>query len=94
MAEVRAVRVMISGRVQGVGFRAWTERRARDLGLSGWVRNRSSGEVEAVFCGRAEAVEAMIAACRTGPPHGRVVSVGVLDEAAPATAGFEVLPDG
>ena len=67
MAETRAVHVLISGFVQGVGYRAWAERRATALGLSGWVRNRSNGDVEAVFSGPAEAVDAMLAACRQGP---------------------------
>ena len=57
--------VRISGRVQGVGFRAWTEQRANALGLSGWVRNCANGEVEAVFSGPAEAVE------RCSPPAAR-----------------------
>jgi acylphosphatase len=57
MAETRAVHVRISGRVQGVGYRDWTERKATALGLSGWVRNRSDGDVEAVFGGPTEAVD-------------------------------------
>lgn len=60
-------RVVIRGRVQGVGFRAWTEHVALRLGLDGWVRNRLDGSVEAVFAGPADAVGAMIEACRRGP---------------------------
>ena len=55
--------VLIRGRVQGVGFRAWTEYTALERGLQGWVRNRRDGAVEAVFVGPADAVAAMIAAC-------------------------------
>lgn len=72
--------VRISGRVQGVGYRAWTEREARALGLSGWVRNRHDGTVEALFVGAEEAVIAMIEACRRGPRLAHVSAV----EAAPA----------
>jgi acylphosphatase len=60
--------VVIRGRVQGVGYRAWTQYTALDRGLDGWVRNRRDGSVEAVFAGAPEAVAAMIEACRHGPP--------------------------
>lgn len=70
-----ARRVVIRGRVQGVGFRWWTAGRARDLGLAGWVRNRRDGTVEAVFLGPTQAVEQMLAACRQGPPGARVETV-------------------
>jgi acylphosphatase len=64
--------VTIRGRVQGVGYRYFVEREARSRDLEGWVRNRRDGGVEAVFAGRAEAVAAMIAACRRGPSSARV----------------------
>jgi len=64
---VRTVCVTVSGRVQGVGFRAWIEREAVARGLSGWVRNRYDGSVEALFSGDAGAVAAMIEACLSGP---------------------------
>ena len=60
--------VVIRGRVQGVGYRAWTEYTAIDHGLDGWVRNRRDGSVEAVFAGTSDAVADMIEACRRGPP--------------------------
>ncbi len=72
---VNTVHVRITGRVQGVGFRAWTEQRAGRLGLAGWVRNTSDGAVEAVFSGEAEAVTAMLDACRKGPQGARVDGV-------------------
>ena len=64
--------VIIRGRVQGVGYRAWTEYTALERGLQGWVRNCRDGNVEALFSGPAEAVAAMIEACRDGPPGARV----------------------
>ena len=64
--------VIVRGRVQGVGFRAWTEAIALERGLQGWVRNRRDGAVEALFAGPADAVAAMVAACRRGPPGARV----------------------
>jgi acylphosphatase len=67
-----ACRVVIRGRVQRVGFRAWTERMALQRGLEGWVRNRSDGTVEALFCGPASVVDGMIEACRRGPPGAQV----------------------
>lgn len=86
----RSVRVTISGRVQAVGFRAWTERQATARGLSGWVCNRRSGTVEAVFAGEAEAVEAMLAAARIGPPGARVDAVAVTEHPDPPAGGFTV----
>ena len=68
MHETITVRVTIRGRVQGVWYRGWTVDEARRLGLSGWVRNRRDGPVEAVFSGPEHAVRAMIALCREGPP--------------------------
>jgi acylphosphatase len=64
--------VFIRGRVQGVGYRDFTERTALKFGLAGWVRNRRDGAVEAVFAGPAEAVVAMMEACRRGPFNARV----------------------
>ncbi len=72
MNRSRQVHVLIHGRVQGVGFRAWTEYTALTRGLEGWVRNRRDGAVEAVFVGSEDAVTAMIQACRRGPPGARV----------------------
>jgi acylphosphatase len=71
--------VVIRGRVQGVGYRAWAEYTALDHDLEGWVRNRRDGSVEAVFAGSPEAVVQMIEACRRGPPGARVDTVDVRD---------------
>ena len=67
--------VVIHGRVQGVGYRAWTELTALERGLEGWVRNRRDGSVEAVFNGPDEEVAAMIAECRSGPPGARIDAI-------------------
>jgi acylphosphatase len=90
MDESRSVRVRISGLVQGVNFRAWTQRRATELGLSGWVRNVANGDVEAVFSGPASAVDTMLAACRAGPRHARVDGIEIVGEAEQASGPFAI----
>lgn len=75
-APVRA-RLLISGLVQGVCYRADTVYEARDLGLNGWVRNLRDGRVEALVEGRRDRVEALITWCRRGPPAARVREVEV-----------------
>ena len=76
MERVRA-RVLVSGRVQGVFYRAETRDRARTRRLGGWVRNCSDGRVEAVFEGPRPQVESMIDWCRRGPRYAHVESVDV-----------------
>ena len=88
----RSVRVRIEGRVQGVGYRAWVERQALDLGLTGWVRNRRDGGVEASFTGPDAAVGEIVQRCGVGPRSAEVAMVKVLDEDAGAGSGFEVRP--
>jgi acylphosphatase len=90
------VRVTISGRVQGVGYRAWTQIEATSRGITGWVRNRSNGDVEALFAGPPDAVEALCAACWRGPAHAQVdqvdqVEVTRASAAALAGLGFRLI---
>jgi acylphosphatase len=81
MASIR-VRAFISGRVQGVFFRAETQKQASQLGLTGWVRNLPDGRVELLAEGEEQRVRSLIAWCRTGgPPHARVDTVEELPEA-------------
>ena len=92
MAARATVHVMIHGRVQGVGFRYWLAEEAQYRRLSGWVRNRRDGRVEAVFAGDAALVEGMIATCKAGPRLAHVRQVEVLDDAVEAPDGFEIRP--
>lgn len=90
---LKVVRVRITGRVQGVGYRDWTQAVARQLGLAGWVRNRVDDTVEALFAGEAATVDRMIAACRRGPSLARVDAVELLPaDAADAPEGFTRRP--
>jgi acylphosphatase len=90
----KAVQVVIRGRVQGVGFRAWVQHQAELHGLGGWVRNRADGAVEAVFSGPADLVDVMLKACESGPRSARVEQVERSSLAVPAndSSGFRVLP--
>jgi acylphosphatase len=92
--NIRTVHLRIEGRVQGVGYRAFVEREAIGLGLSGWVRNRHDGSVEAVLQGAPAAVDAMIALCRCGPRASRVDRVEIVGEGVGAFDGFHVRPSG
>jgi acylphosphatase len=74
---MRVALLRVRGRVQGVGYRDWAIRTARNLGLIGWVRNRSDRSVETLIAGDDTAVAAMIEACRRGPPAARVEEVEV-----------------
>jgi acylphosphatase len=79
---MKVVHVIVQGRVQGVGYRAFVEHEALKLGLEGWVRNRRDGSVEAVFAGAPEKVGAIIEACRRGPLGARVDALDQRDGAA------------
>ena len=92
MGDTTTIRVRITGRVQGVWYRGWTVDQARQLGLSGWVRNRRDGSVEAVFAGPERAVRAMIELCRQGPPAALVSDVAEQIETEPVPAGFHQAP--
>lgn len=83
----RTAHILVEGLVQGVGFRAWVEQEAAALALDGWVRNRRTGAVEAVFAGQADEVEAMVAACRRGPPAARVAALYIIADVADGSLG-------
>jgi acylphosphatase len=91
-SDVRTVRVRIAGRVQGVSYRYWTEVTAHGLGLTGWVRNRRDGSVEALFSGAADDVADMLQRCHDGPAAAVVSCVEVVAEGGDQPARFEVLP--
>jgi acylphosphatase len=88
------VRVIVSGRVQGVGFRAWVHTKASQLGLDGWVRNRHDGTVEAVFSGDLDAVHLMLEACHLGSSSAIVDEVkSQLATATAIESGFHIKPN-
>jgi acylphosphatase len=91
-SAAKTVRLSITGRVQMVGYRAWAIETAAGLGLRGWVRNRRDGSVEALISGSEDAVEAMIRACRRGPPAARVAAVEVMAAADDGSPGFTARP--
>ncbi len=81
-------RLIVTGRVQGVGYRDWAIDMGLRLGLAGWVRNRGDGSVEALIVGEEQAVGEMIAACRRGPAMARVDAVDV------EPVDLDILPEG
>lgn len=83
---MKRVHVYVKGRVQGVFFRAVTQKTAKELNLTGWVRNMTDGRVEAVFEGENANVDKMLAWCHIGPPAARVDEV--LDSEEPCTGEF------
>lgn len=87
----RTVRACITGRVQGVWFRAWTRNEATRLGLTGWVRNEADGSVTALLSGPRDAVEEMAQLLWQGPPHADVTGVKLEDiEAEKAYPDFRI----
>lgn len=86
----KTVKVIIEGKVQGVWYRGWTEKTARDLNLSGWVRNLANGSVEALFSGAETDVDQMLELCWKGPEPAIVTSVTAEDHNAPDSADFVV----
>lgn len=80
MSNMKRVRVLISGKVQGVYFRAYTKEEADRLGVKGWVRNLPDGRVEALFEGEESLVEEMIKWCHKGSPYSVVTNVEVIEE--------------
>lgn len=75
---IKKVRLIISGRVQGVGFRFWVNGKVKELGLNGWVRNLETGQVEVVLEGEESLVKKMVKECKQGPMLARVDKVAIL----------------
>ncbi len=94
MSERVARRLVAHGRVQGVWFREGMRLEAERLAITGWVRNRLDGTVEAVVQGTPAAVEAIVAWARRGPDHAHVTRLDVLDTPGGEFAGFERRPSG
>ena len=88
---MKSVHVIVSGRVQGIGYRAWTAEQASLLGLGGWVRNRRDGTVEAVLSGAMDAVDDMIVRLHNGPIGARVDHLFTAEWDGPVPQGFSVL---
>lgn len=89
---ITARHLAIHGRVQGVFYRGWAVRTATRLDISGWIRNRADGSVEALAIGEAEAVDAFIARCRAGSPSARVDELIVTTAEWEPTDGFKQRP--
>ncbi|MDZ4063269.1 MAG: acylphosphatase [Coriobacteriia bacterium] len=90
MADAVRKRVVVSGVVQGVWFRASTHEAATHRGLAGWVRNLPDRSVEAVFEGRVDAVDDMVAWCRIGPERALVERVEVAEETPEGLTAFSI----
>lgn len=89
---MKAVHIVVRGRVQGVGFREWTRRMAEQRRLDGWVRNRSEGHVEVLVAGEEMAVQAMLVLLEKGPPASFVTRIEVTEADLPPEPGFKRLP--
>jgi acylphosphatase len=85
---VKSVRLIITGRVQGVGYRIWAERTASGLGIRGWVRNRRDGSVELLAIGKDDAVARLIESCGDGPRHAVVSGISISDAEDDGSVGF------
>ncbi len=92
MINSRAVRIRISGRVQGVGFRAWALHRATELDLHGWVRNLTDGRVEILLSGAEPAITTLIDLCWSGPSASAVTDVVVSEATGIVPQRFDVKP--
>jgi len=84
---ISCVHVLISGRVQGVWYRAFTKQKAEQLGIKGWVRNASDGKVEAIFEGEENKIDQMIDWCYKGPPLAKIKDIEIKKQQA--TNAFE-----
>ena len=89
---IKTYHVIISGKVQGVWYRAWTAETALKLGINGWVRNRKDGTVEAVFSGDEAALNQILAACKEGPQAAIVSNITSEEVNETPEVGFRKLP--
>ena len=87
-----AVKARIYGHVQGVWYRAWTQKQAKEYGICGWVRNREDQTVEALFIGTQSDVDAMIAACHHGPSNAVVDHIETVEAKGIAPNRFDIKP--
>ncbi len=92
MSDQRTVHIRIDGDVQGVYFRGWAREQAEALGLSGWIRNRRDGGVEALFAGPADNVGIILDRCRFGPRDARVENIKIIQDGGVAPEGFVIKP--
>jgi len=81
----------VSGRVQGVSFRAFVRTEAQRAGVSGWAKNLADGRVEVLLCGAEAAVRTVAEALHRGPPHARVSAVVLHDEPCAGVTGFTIM---
>lgn len=88
----KTLQVRITGRVQGVGYRAWMEQAARARGIGGWVRNRRDGSVEALITGPDDKIDEMLGYLWVGPTDSRVARVDTEPAPLPMQLGFRTLP--
>ena len=86
----KTYKVMIQGRVQGVGFRYYTEQQAKRLGITGWVRNCADGSVEALICGNEVQTKAMLSWLKHGPPSASVHTIRVEESPIAPAANFRI----
>lgn len=85
--------IVISGKVQGVGFRYWLQRLATSRGIFGWVRNLNAGQVEALLVGEEAVIHELIEECKIGPPNSFVEQIKVHDtEVEYLEKSFEIIP--
>ena len=89
---MKAIHAIVSGVVQGVGFRFFVEREAQARGLDGWVRNRRDGTVETVIAGADAALDAMLAQLHRGPPGAEITAVRAGPHQGSLEPGFRTLP--
>ncbi|MEE2746084.1 MAG: acylphosphatase [Pseudomonadota bacterium] len=89
--EVKSYHVKVEGRVQGVWYRVWAQKKAVNHEIRGWIRNRSDGTVEAVVCGRELAINKLLEAMKTGPTMANVISIRAEPCDPPINYSFDVL---